>query len=427
VGRYTDPAIQRLLGGPPKELPAPFWWLWASTLVNRIANFVVPFSVLYLTTERSVSEPMAGLLIGLFGAGGVAGSLLGGTAADRYGAKRILVAGSLAGASTTFLLGLAVGLLTLSAVIFFVGLFNGITRPATSALIAELVPPACRVRVFALNYWAMNLGFAIACLCAGFATAIGYTALFSIDGASTLACGMMVLALVRTSSVPRRQVVERTQRRRIRITSFPAPLRDRLFVAVIMATVVTTALLQQLTATLPLAMHASGHPPAAYGAIAALNGLLVCTLQMPISLLSAKRPLLLSLMVGTLLMGIGFGLTAFTTSIAGYAVTLVIWTIGEIVAAPASPALVAQLAREGHQGAYQGVLNSAWSVGAIIGPAIGTAAFAHWAARGLWLLCGCTGLAVGAGYHTLKRPMATRLAIPRIEAERTAMAEVSGT
>jgi MFS family permease len=415
-----------VFGGPLEELPVPFWWLWASTLVNRIANFVVPFCVLYLTTVRSLSEPMAGLLIGLFGVGGVAGSLTGGAAADRHGAKRTLVAGSLAGAAATFLLGLSVGLLTLSAAIFLVGFFSGVTRPATNALITEIVPPASRVRVFALNYWAMNLGFAVACLCAGFATAAGYTTLFCIDGASTLACGIMVSVMVRSSSSPRDQADKRPRAQRMRIPTFPSPLRDKLFVAMIALTVVTTALLQQLTATLPLAMRASGHSPAAYGAIAALNGLLVCALQMPVSLWSAKRPLVLSLTVGTLLMGVGFGLTVFVTSIAGYAITLVIWTIGEIVAAPASPALVAQLAREGRQGAYQGVLNSAWSVGAIIGPVVGTAAFAHWAARGLWLLCGLTGLAVGAGYRVLKRPVASRLAAPETEGARTAAAEPSG-
>ena len=409
------PIMHRLSGGPLTELSAPFWWLWTSTLVNRIANFVVPFCVLYLTTARSMSAATAGLLIGLYGAGGVLGSLAGGVAADRHGAKRILVLGNLGAAAATFALAGSRGSFVLSIVIFLVGVFSGAVRPATNALIAQIVPPPSRVRVFALNYWAMNLGFAVACLCAGFASEAGYTVLFCIDGASTLACASMVLFLVQNpvamlERVPR---MGRPSIRSVRIAALPAPLRDRSFVAVVTMTVVTTTLLQQLTTTLPLAMRASGHSPATYGAVAALNGLLVCALQMPISLLSARKPLILSLTLGALLMGIGFGLTAFATTVVGYVITLVIWTIGEIMAAPAAPALVSQLARDGDQGKYQGVLNAGWSVGAIVGPALGTAVFARWAGHGLWLSCGLAGLIVAGGYLALSTHVSARIGVGR--------------
>ena len=42
------------------------------------------------------------------------------------------------------------------------GLSSNAARPAFAAMVADVVPPADRVRAFALNYWAINLGFAIA-------------------------------------------------------------------------------------------------------------------------------------------------------------------------------------------------------------------------------------------------------------------------
>lgn len=408
--KHPEMILWRLLGGSPKLLPPAFWWLWVSILVNRVANFVVPFCVLYLTTERSMSDSAAGLLIGLYGLGAVAGSLAGGTMVDHFGAKRVLTFSALASSCVTFALGIIAGMLVLSLVVWLIGVFGGMMKPASNALIAVIVEAPHRVRAFALSYWAMNLGFAIACLCAGFMAAAGYTTLFCTDAASTAACGLLVFFMVPDpghDGSTRRRLRRRPAQR---FGTAWAPLYDKPFLVVAAMNVVTTVLLQQLTATLPLAMRASGHSPATYGAVAALNGVLVCVLQMPISQLSAKKPLILSLTAGAMLMSVGFGLTAVAASAISYALTLIVWTIGEIVAAPAAPALVAALAGRGDQGAYQGILNATWGIGAVLGPVLGTTAFAAWGAQSLWLACGLAGIIAAAGFLSVREPLATRFA-----------------
>ena len=64
-------------------LPATFWYLWAGTLVNRAGAFVVIFLSIYLTDERGFSVAYAGLVLGLYGAGGAIGTTVGGVLADR--------------------------------------------------------------------------------------------------------------------------------------------------------------------------------------------------------------------------------------------------------------------------------------------------------------------------------------------------------
>ncbi|MEV7028488.1 MFS transporter, partial [Kitasatospora sp. NPDC093558] len=49
-----------------RGLPAAFWWLWVSTLVNRLGTFAVPFLTLYLTMERGRSAAFAGLVAAAF-------------------------------------------------------------------------------------------------------------------------------------------------------------------------------------------------------------------------------------------------------------------------------------------------------------------------------------------------------------------------
>jgi MFS family permease len=111
-------------------------------------------------------------------------------------------------------------------------------------------------------------------------------------------------------------------------------------------------------------------------------------------------------------MGVGFGLTALAVSAVSYALSLVVWTVGEIVTAPAVPALVAVLAGNRDQGAYQGILNATWGIGAVLGPVLGTAAFAAWGGRSLWLACGLAGIVAAAGLFAVRKPLAMRFGSP---------------
>jgi MFS family permease/tetratricopeptide (TPR) repeat protein len=409
----------RLCGGPYTGLPPRFWRLWASTFLARVANFVVPFSVLYFTADRHLPESVAGLLVGLYGLGTVVGSLAGGAASDRFGSKQTLVAGYAAAGISTVALGLIAGVVPLATCMLAVGAFGGTARPATNALITELVPAESQIRVFALNYWAMNIGFAIACICAGLITLAGYVVLFSVDGATTLACALIVLFRVSSATPPGSSAQTPRQPRKCSASwgRWLELLQDRTFAAVIAMSIVTVALLQQLTVTLPLAMRASGDSPTTYGAIAALNGVLVCGLQMPISSLVTRQRLIQSLALGSILLGLGLGLTAFAFGVMGYAVTVAVWTVGEVIAAPAAPALASLLAPHGDHGTYQGALGAAWGVGAVTGPAAGTFILARGGSTTLWTACAIAGFAVACGYLCLLRPVTSRLAHARNEEE----------
>lgn len=405
----------RMWGGPFGDLPAAFWWLWGGTFVARVANFIVPFSSLYFTMDRGISDSVAGSLIGLYGLGTVGGSLAGGLTTDLFGSKRTLIVGYVAAGMAAMALGLTSGTFVLCGVMLVVGVFGGATRPATNALTAQLVPEKCRVRVFSLNYWAMNVGFAAACLSAGLLASLGYATLFSIDGATTLACALLVLLRVPKAPARHRQEVRATREDPDkwpvgRTASWLGPMRDRIFAAVVALSVITAALLQQLTVTLPLAMRASGFSVVEYGLVAALNGALICGLQMPMSPLITRRPLIFSLALGSALLGLGLGLTAFAASVLGYVLTLVIWTLGEIVMAPAGPVLAARLASSDDQGRYQGALSTAWGVGAILGPAAGTWLFAKGGGTLLWGACGVAGVVAAVGYLLLSSPVRIRLA-----------------
>ena len=118
-------------------------------------------------------------------------------------------------------------------------------------------------------------------------------------------------------------------------------------------------------------------------------------LELPFTSITQRFPVIPTLAVGSLLVGLGFALNAWAESLAALAVTVVIWTIGEIVYAPVASAYVADIAPVHLRGRYQGAWGLTWGVAFMLGPGIGAALFA-WNGDAFWLLCGLLG-AISAG------------------------------
>ena len=98
--------------------------------------------------------------------------------------------------------------------------------------------------------------------------------------------------------------------------------------------------------------------------------------------------------LGWLLTGVGFALTGFAETAIAFALTVAIWTLGEIVSSPVEGAYVADLAPERLRGRYMGAWSFAWGIGLVAGPLLGTALYA-WRPGALWLTCLVLGV-VGA-------------------------------
>ena len=124
VALAANPRIRRLVRETVGGLPRQFWWLWVSTLVNRLGSFVVTFLALYLTAERGYSASYAGLVASLFGAGSAVAAVGAGVLTDRIGRRPTLVAAQLGTAASTAVLGFVDGQAAIAVVAFVTGLCN---------------------------------------------------------------------------------------------------------------------------------------------------------------------------------------------------------------------------------------------------------------------------------------------------------------
>lgn len=393
-------AARETVGG----LPAAFWWLWTSTLVNRLGGFVVPFLALYLTIDRGFSPAFTGLVASLYGLGGSAASLAGGVLADRIGRRPTLLAAQCSTAVMTLVLGLVHPAWAIAVAAAVLGFTGNASRPAVSAIMADVVRPEDRVRAYSLNYWAINIGFAVSAAAAGLIAAHGYLLLFVGDAATTLLCALVVFARVpETRPEAAAYPAASATASAAASVGLGAVLRDPVFMAFVGLTFLAGFVDGQGSMALPIVMGRQGFSPADYGLVVSLNGVLIVLLQIPITRIIQGRSRALMLSTAAVLTGCGFGLTAFAGSAWFYALTVTVWTAGEMLRVPPGMAIVAELSPVHARGRYQGVYSLAWSGASFLAPLTAGFLLAASGADSVWLSCTLLGAVAAAGYVWLLR------------------------
>jgi MFS family permease len=193
-------------------------------------------------------------------------------------------------------------------------------------------------------------------------------------------------------------------------------LRDGRFMGVVGLSFLVALIFQQGSVGLPVAMGRAGFTPADYGMAIAVNGVLIVALQIPVTRLIEHRDARRLLIVSSMLAGYGFGLTAFAGSVGVFALTVCVWTLGEMVNAPTQTGLVVRLSPVHGRGRYQGVYSLSWSLAALVAPLMSGAVIDRFGAAWLWGTCAVVGTVAGLGYGALMRRLPQE---PRAEGDVT--------
>jgi MFS family permease len=374
---------RRTLRAGIRSLPGPVWILCAGSFVNRFGSFVAVFLVLYLR-EKGYSIAEAGFVVSLYGAGNVMAAAVGGLVADRLGRRNAIAISMFSSAATLLALSQADEIALIGALTVLAGLTGEMYRPASAALLADLVPAGQRLPAFALNRLAINLGFAAGPAIAGLLADRSFTYLFVGDALTSIVFGVLALAALPEGVRTRRGDERRGE-------GIRTIARDRAFLFFLVSSILGAFVYFQANATFPLQITESGFSNADYGLLISLNGLAIVVLELPLTSITQRTPTIPTLALGSLLVGLGFALNAWAETLAAFAVTVFIWTIGEIVYAPVASAYVADIAPTHLRGRYQGAWDLTWGLAFMLGPGLGAAFFA-WHGDAFWLFCGVLGV-----------------------------------
>jgi MFS family permease len=161
--------------------------------------------------------------------------------------------------------------------------------------------------------------------------------------------------------------------------------------------------------TLPVDMGSHGLGPEQYGLAIAINGFLIVLISIPVSNIAGHWPRFEAMAASAVLLGLGFGFTALARSFPLFAISVGIWTLGEIAASAVAPAIIADLAPVKLRGLYQGIFGSSWGMAFFIGPLLGGWVFEHLGAGLLWGGCLALGLLLALGFLAMRAPARRRM------------------
>jgi MFS family permease len=386
--QVLEPSTQRpTLLSSLKSLPKPVWILYVGTFLNKFGAFVIPFLALYLTRQGYTIKE-AGIALTAYGVGHVIATAVGGHLADSIGRRNTIVLSMFSAAGCMLLLSQVRDYELLLLCTALTGFTAELYRPASSALLADLVPPEQRVTAYSAYRLALNAGWAFGPATAGFLTEHSFLWLFVGDAITSALFGLVALLFLPHGF--------RAGSNRL---GWPAALtsirRNPLFVQALVASLVIAPVMYQMASTFGLHVRDSQLPAWVYGVLISGNGVLVVLFELPLTRVTTRFPPRRILALGYVLVGLGFAMNAFASTVPLLALVVITFTFGEMICMPVSAAYIANLSPSEMRGRYMGVYGFSWAIAIVCGPLIGMSLFSLNPVF-LWTVCGVLGLCAAA-------------------------------
>jgi predicted MFS family arabinose efflux permease len=359
-----------------------------------------PFLGIWAIKHLGASQ--TALSIGFLGGALAAGAVgyLGGHLSDHIGRRPLILvgwAGQILGGLGLLLVGHHVVLgLVVMASFASLGALGG---SASTAMVADLVPPEKHEAAYAAVRVANNLGISIGPPL-GALLLIGQHWPRLFVGAAVF--GLFGLALA-YRYIPRRGLYapeEPPQR-----GSFGVIRRDRAFLLFMGSAVFASMTYVAFESLLPISLVSShGLAPAAWGFLLIINPILVTLVQLRLTRAASRIAPALKLAVAMPLMGLPFLLLNVSSAIPVVALVVLVFVFGEMLWVPTSQAVVSAMAPADVRGAYMGVFGGSWAVAWALAPFFGLQVRSAFGDSVMWacvaaisLIAGATGAAAARG------------------------------
>jgi len=365
-----------------KGLSKETWWLSAIMLINRSGTMVIPFLTIYLTSpQMGYSIGQAGIVMGLFGLGAIAGAHISGKLTDKIGFYPIQIFTLLGGGILFIVLGQMKTYPLICLFTFLLSFVNEAFRPANSTAIAFYSKEGNRTRSYSLNRLAINLGWALGNALGGWIASVNFEWLFWFDGITNIlaAIGMWIFL----SPPHGGKLIKPVENIAKRISIY----KDKRYLWFIGCTVIFAASFFQLFTNLPAYYRNELHFSNPFiGWIGAINGLIIATVEMVLIFrIEGKRSHTFFITRGVFLCGVAYLLLAnFNFNPIWAIVMIVLITMGEMLAMPFMNSYWISRSTQYNRGQYAALYTIAWATAQTIGPVAGSQIAQHLGFTTLW-------------------------------------------
>jgi len=393
-----------------RSYPRQFWVLFASALISAAGgNLIWPFMTIYLHEKLMVPLATVGVVFAITSVSGYFSQLVGGPFVDRFGRKPAILLSLIAQTFIVAAFGF-VGSLEVFAVLF---ILNSLAWPisgiAINAMVADLMEPERRPSAYALQRIAVNVGVAVGPAIGGFIATRSYRLSFLLAASSFAILILPTLFFIRETRPEAPLERERGER-----TGYGRVLRDLPFLGFAGAFALMNLAYAQMLIYLPVYIKENyGIPESGYGFILATNALMVVLFQFAVTRVTERYPRLPVMAFGTIFLAIGLGSVAFFDTYFLFLLSMIIYTIGELITAPTATAFVADVAPVTMRGTYMAIYSLCFGFGFGMGPMIGGVLHDTLGPAYIWHGAFLAGLVSTAAFLLLNR--VTRPALVEVE------------
>ena len=314
-------------------------------------------------SEFGLSKGGVGLLVGAFGAGALIGGIPGGLAAARYGPKRAVVIGLGLLALASFGFAFASGPWALGLARLLQGVSSTVTWAGALAWLTVVTPRERRGELIGTAFGAAVFGAILGPMFGALAEAAGIRPTFTVVG--VVAVALAVWAGFRPAAPSETQVPGALGRAQ----------HDRGFLGGLWLNTLPALLFGLLVVLVPLQLDAHGFDPFAIGAVFLVGGLLEAAVNPLLGRFSDRRGRLLPIraaLAGST--GVAIALAVVRDP---YGIALLVVLAAVTFGAFYTPGIALVSDRAEAVGLTQalgfGIMNSAWALGNMTGPAAGGA------------------------------------------------------
>jgi len=354
-------------------MPKKLWFLLIGMILNVTGNsFLWPFNAIYIHEHLGKSLSVAGLILMFNSLAGVFGNMLGGWLFDKFGGYKSILTGII----ITFLsiLGLVINH-SWSFYSFFLitlGFGVGIVFPSMYAMVGAAWPEGGR-KAFNALYVAQNLGVAIGTALGGIVADFDINYIFTANLILYIIFFFVAAIGFRNMEITKdEKVVDSVEKDKPKFSLTPSM---KALLIVCCSYVLCWLVYVQWQTTIASEMSNLKIGLTNYSLLWTVNGALIVLAQPIVSTIIRKY---VTSMRKQMLFGIGFFiastiLVSTAEQFSMFMIGMIILTIGEMFVWPAVPTIANMLAPKDKLGMYQGIVNSAGTVGRMIGPLLGGA------------------------------------------------------
>jgi len=381
----------------------------ASGLATIARAMSLTYLVIKLQSFFGLGPATIGILLGIGPLLGAIAAPFAGSLSDRIGRKAVLIATLLAMTVALVAMGLVETLAAFCIAQVISAVAIAVYEPISRALMSDVCPEPLRLKYFSWRYTASNFGWAVGPLI-GLAAGAASAGLFLAAGVgyAIFALALYLLpipAANETGTAPQQSVSI--------IESVKAASSDPRLAFFVCGGILMIALYGQWGAT--LAPYLSANFPNGieiYAYMGSINGAVVLLGNAFTRRFIQRAGALRALVIGCLLFAVAEIGYLSATGFWGMAISMVIFTIGEILIVPSEYMLVDGIANERNRGSYFGA-HSFSSIGNFVGPTLGGLVLGSFGATYLFVMF--AGFAVTSA---ILFSIGTRMPPPKVRTQR---------